>query len=68
MGDQSIRSCSTLAKDEQDLSIIYPFEKEIFGINDDPIAGAKVHVLDRGHEIKLDGVLMSLCNIQKSTW
>ncbi|HCE84732.1 MAG TPA: NADH:ubiquinone reductase (Na(+)-transporting) subunit A [Bacteroidetes bacterium] len=58
MGDQSIRiSRSTLAKDEQDLPPSFiPSKKEIFGINDDPIAGdAKVHVLDRGHEIKLDG-------------
>ena len=58
MGDQSIRiSRSTLAKEEQDLPPSFiPSKKEIFGINDDPIAGdAKIHVLQRGHEIKLDG-------------
>ena len=50
MGDQSIRiSRSTLAKEEQgSTSIVYPSKKEIFGINDDPIAGDKIHVLQRG--------------------
>ena len=58
MGDQSIRiSRSTLTKSQRDASPSFiPSKKEIFGINDDPIAGSdKVHVLRRGHEIKLDG-------------
>ena len=58
MGDQSIRiSRSTLTKSQRDTSPSFiPSKKEIFGINDDPIAGSdKVHVLRRGYEIKLDG-------------
>ena len=56
MGDQSIQLVDRRLLKNRIYLHRLSFEKEIFGINDDPIAGdAKIHVLQRGHEIKLDG-------------